>query len=64
MSDTPDDKTPAQPIDDDLIMPYADGVLAPDQRPAVRDALATGPRADAEVRKLPLHPRTACARLR
>ncbi len=43
MSDTPDEKTPAQPIGDDLIMPYADGVLAPDQRPAVRDALARDP---------------------
>jgi len=43
MSDTPDEKTPAQPIGDDLIMPYADGVLAPDQRPAVREALARDP---------------------
>ena len=43
MSDTPDEKTPAQPIGDDLIMPYADGVLAPDQRPAVRTALARDP---------------------
>ena len=37
-------------------MPYADGVLPPDQRPAVRDALATRPGADAEVRRLPRSP--------
>ena len=43
MSDTPDEKTPDEPIDDDLIMPYADGVLPPEQRPAVRDALASDP---------------------
>ena len=43
MSDTPDDKTPAQPIGDDVIMVYADGVRAPDLRPAVRDALARDP---------------------
>ena len=40
-------------------MPYADGVLAPEQRAAVRDALGERSRADAEVRELPLHPRTA-----
>jgi hypothetical protein len=43
MSDTPDDKMAAQPIGDDLVMPYADGVLAPELRPAVRDALARDP---------------------
>ena len=43
MSDTPNNKIPYDPIDDNLIMAYADGVLAPDQRPAVRDALARDP---------------------
>jgi surface antigen len=43
MSDTPDDNTPAQPISDGLIMQHADGVLPPDLRPAVMDALARDP---------------------
>jgi surface antigen len=43
MSDTPDEKMPDEPMDRDLIMPYADGVLPPEQRAAVRDALASDP---------------------
>jgi hypothetical protein len=43
MSDTPDEKMADEPIGDDVIMAYADGVLAPDQRSAVRDALARDP---------------------
>jgi len=34
---------PGQPIDDELIMAHADGVLAPDQRSAVSEALAQHP---------------------
>ena len=43
MSDTPENKMMDEPIGDDVIMAYADGALAPDQRSAVRDALAKHP---------------------
>jgi hypothetical protein len=43
MSNTVDKTIPDEPIGDDVIMAYADGALAPDQRPAVRDAVARQP---------------------
>ena len=43
MSDTPEKKAPALPIGNDDVMRYADGVLPPALRPAVRDAMAEDP---------------------
>lgn len=43
MSDTPDQKMPDEPMDENLIMPLADGVVPAEQRAAAMNAAANDP---------------------